>query len=69
MNAARFNTKLIAAAVLATCFASTIVMPQNATAQQSREQEADDTAVDAYIYLYSLVTMDVTRLQMTNVPT
>jgi hypothetical protein len=40
----------------------------NATAQQNREQEAYDTAVDAYIYLYSLVTMDITRLQMTNVP-
>ena len=25
-------------------------------------------AVDAYIYLYPLVTMDITRLQMTNVP-
>ena len=45
-----------------------IATSSNATAQQSREQEAYDTAVDAYIYLYSLVTMDITRLQMTNVP-
>ena len=37
-------------------------------ADQSREQEALDTAVDAYVYLYPLVTMDVTRVQLTNVP-
>jgi hypothetical protein len=31
------------------------------------EQEAQATAVDAYIYFYPLVTMDVTRKQLTNV--
>ena len=31
------------------------------------EQEAHAIGVDAYVYLYSLVTMDVTRRQMTNV--
>jgi hypothetical protein len=31
------------------------------------EQEAQAIAVDAYIYLYPLVTMDVTRKQLTNV--
>jgi len=31
------------------------------------EQEAGDIAVRAYLYLYPLVTMDVTRRQMTNV--
>jgi hypothetical protein len=31
------------------------------------EQEAHAIGVDAYIYLYSLVTMDVTRKQLTNV--
>jgi hypothetical protein len=30
-------------------------------------QEASDIAVDAYHYLYPLVTMDVTRRQATNV--
>jgi hypothetical protein len=31
------------------------------------EQEAQSIAVDAYIYFYPLVTMDVTRKQLTNV--
>ena len=32
------------------------------------EQEARAIAVEAYVYLYPLVTMDVTRRQMTNLP-
>jgi hypothetical protein len=32
------------------------------------EQEAQAIATDAYLYLYPLVTMDLTRRQMTNVP-
>jgi hypothetical protein len=32
------------------------------------EQEAHAIAVDAYLYFYPLVTMDLTRRQMTNVP-
>src|SRR5215831_16191457 len=31
------------------------------------EQEVQAIGVDAYVYLYSLVTMDVTRQQLTNV--
>ena len=31
------------------------------------EQEAHAIAVDAYIYFYSLVTMDITRKQFTNI--
>jgi hypothetical protein len=33
------------------------------------EEEARSIAVEAYLYLYSLVTMDLTRLQFTNVDT
>src|SRR5262245_46410261 len=35
--------------------------------QAVTEQEAHAIGVDAYIYLYSLVSMDVTRRQLTNV--
>ena len=31
------------------------------------EQEAHAIAVDAYVYFYPLVTMDVTRRQLTNI--
>lgn len=36
-------------------------------ARQLSEEEAHAIAVDGYVYLYPLVTMDVTRKQMTNV--
>src|SRR3954466_11788905 len=36
-------------------------------AEPITEQEAHDIGVDAYIYLYPLVTMDITRKQLTNV--
>ena len=44
--------------------------PQTAIAQATpiSEQEAHAIGVDAYLYLYPLVTMDLTRRQMTNVP-
>ncbi|WP_306770147.1 DUF1254 domain-containing protein [Mycobacterium sp. KBS0706] len=42
------------------------VMAQNA-AQPFSAQEVQSIAVDAYIYFYPLVTMDVTRKQLTNV--
>ena len=35
--------------------------------EQDEQQRDEAAAIDAYIYLYPLVTMDVTRLQMTNV--
>jgi hypothetical protein len=31
-------------------------------------QDARDIAIEAYIYLYPLITMEITRLQLTNVP-
>ena len=42
------------------------VMAQGAS-QAITEQEARAIAVDAYLYFYPLVTMDVTRKQLTNV--
>ena len=38
-----------------------------ASAQSVSEEEAHAIGVDAYVYFYSLVTMDVTRRQMTNI--
>ena len=44
------------------------ILPLAAQAQSAiTEQEAQSIAVDAYIYFYPLVTMDVTRKQLTNV--
>lgn len=44
------------------------VLSLTAQAQSAiTEQEAQSIAVDAYIYFYPLVTMDVTRKQLTNV--
>ena len=46
-----------------------LLWPVTAAAQSAiTEQEAQSIAVDAYIYFYSLVTMDVTRKQLTNKP-
>jgi hypothetical protein len=42
--------------------------PARAQPAPISEQEAHAIGVDAYLYLYSLVTMDVTRRQMTNIP-
>ena len=36
-------------------------------AAAAKEQEARETAIDAYIYAYPLVTMEMTRRVMTNV--
>jgi hypothetical protein len=41
--------------------------PAQTTPAAITEQEAHAIAVDAYIYFYSLVTMDVTRKQFTNI--
>src|SRR6185295_15017769 len=42
------------------------VVPSPASAEPITPQEAHDIAVEAYIYFYPLVSMDVTRRQMTN---
>jgi hypothetical protein len=50
---------------------SLLVCPGLSLAAQAQnaitEQDAQSIAMDAYIYFYPLVTMDVTRQQLTNV--
>lgn len=61
---AHFSLRLFAALAAA----GTLQIPITATAQTAplSEQEALAIATDAYIYFYPLVTMDVTRKQLTN---
>lgn len=64
------NTKTIA--LTATLFLATALAPMaiaETTTQEAAvtEEEAHAIGVDAYIYFYPLVTMDVTRKQLTNV--
>ena len=57
------SAKLFSAAVLASALA---IGGAATSAYAITEQEAQDIAVDAYVYFYPLVTMDVTRKQFTN---
>lgn len=58
------SAKLISATVLA----STLGIGGAATSAYAiSEQEAQDIAVEAYVYFYPLVTMDLTRKQFTNI--
>src|SRR6516165_1195337 len=56
-----FTTGLLLGAALAPAAFAQSALPA------ITEQDAHAIGVDAYIYLYSLVTMDVTRKQLTNV--
>src|SRR5262245_23410771 len=59
------NVKL---AVTVCLFFGATTLPPPVLAQAApTEQQAHDIAVDAYIYFYPLVTMDVTRKQFTNI--
>ena len=47
----------------------TVITTAASAADTAKVKEAVDIATDAYVYGYSLVTTDVTRIQMSNVPT
>jgi hypothetical protein len=62
-----FLTSALALLVLS----APLVLPASGQAQGTQgltPQEAQEIAIDAYIYGYSLITTDVTRVQMSNVP-
>jgi hypothetical protein len=57
----------IASAMSITCAAGRFLVTAAHAQTGITEEEAHAIGVDAYVYLYSLVTMDVTRKQLTNV--
>ena len=52
----------------AMAMATAVGQPPLAQAQAITEQEAHDIGVNAYLYFYSPITMDVTRKQLANTP-
>ena len=64
----RTLSPFFATAAVSLTFVLAPIPIDTAQAQQSAtEQEAYAIGVDAYLYFYSLVTMDITRKQLTNV--
>jgi hypothetical protein len=59
-------TRSLWLSALALAAAMPVALAQG-TSPAISEQDAHAIAVDAYIYLYPLVTMDVTRKQLTNI--
>jgi len=66
-HAIRTLSRFFATATVALAFVSAPISIDTAKAQQSTtEQEAQAIGVDAYLYFYSLITMDITRQQISN---
>jgi len=64
VNAIDLRSFLAVSLAVVTCFTATA--PANA--QSVSPAEAQQIATDAYVYGYSLITTEVTRVQMSNVP-
>ncbi len=62
------TTKIKTLTALAVIGLIATAIPQGVTLAAVSEQEAHSIGVDAYIYGYSLITTEVTRVQMSNVP-
>lgn len=61
------TTKLRKASLLAAACIASVALPGAPRAQSVTPEDAKAIAMDAYLYFYPIVTMDVTRKQMTNV--
>jgi len=64
----QLTKKSFVSAALACGFAACVAAPLTANAQSITSAEAQQIATDAYVYGYSLITTEVTRVQMSNVP-
>ena len=64
----QLTKKPFVSAALACGFAACVAAPLTANAQSKTSVEAQQIATDAYVYGYSLITTEVTRVQMSNVP-
>ena len=60
---------MIRSVIAATALAAVLAAPVSSRAgEPMTEQQAKEIAVDAYVYGYSLVTTEITRVQSSNVP-
>lgn len=62
------KNRSIRASLAGILLASMLPVHQSHSAQTFTEQEAYEVAMEAYVYFYPLITMDVTRSVMTNLP-
>jgi len=64
----KWTRRSLVGATLAVSFIASFGTSQPTNAQSITPAEAQQIATDAYVYGYSLITTDVTRVQMSNVP-
>jgi hypothetical protein len=61
-----YGISLVRAALIAAVSTALLAAPAPAQAQTISAEEAQSIAIEAYVYFYPLISMDVTRLQLIN---